>query len=84
MMYKGKMMIKQASLVTPPLQPFTKWTGGKRKLLPILRSYMPEKFNCYFEPFVGGGNLIENVSGHCIGADNNKYTIALLKYIQNY
>lgn len=39
------------------MQPFTKWTGGKRQLLPILRSYMPEKYNCYFEPFIGGGAL---------------------------
>jgi modification methylase dpnIIA len=34
------------------LQPFTKWTGGKRQLLSVLRSYMPEKYKCYFEPFV--------------------------------
>lgn len=39
------------------LQPFTKWTGGKRQLLSELRSYMPEKYKCYFEPFVGGGAL---------------------------
>lgn len=39
------------------LQPFTKWTGGKRQLLGELRSYMPETYGCYFEPFVGGGAL---------------------------
>lgn len=39
------------------LQPFTKWTGGKRQLLSVLRSYMPEKYKRYFEPFVGGGAL---------------------------
>ena len=39
------------------LQPFTKWTGGKRQLLGELRSYMPETFGRYFEPFVGGGAL---------------------------
>ncbi|UTX65223.1 DNA adenine methylase [Streptococcus constellatus] len=39
------------------LQPFTKWTGGKRQLLGELRSYMPENYNRYFEPFVGGGAL---------------------------
>ena len=39
------------------LQPFTKWTGGKRQLLGDLRSYMPENYNRYFEPFVGGGAL---------------------------
>lgn len=39
------------------LQPFTKWTGGKRQLLGELRSYMPETYGRYFEPFVGGGAL---------------------------
>ena len=39
------------------LQPFTKWTGGKRQLLGELRIYMPENYNRYFEPFVGGGAL---------------------------
>ena len=39
------------------LQPFTKWTGGKRQLLEELRSYMPETYGRYFEPFVGGGAL---------------------------
>ena len=39
------------------LQPFTKWTGGKRQLLGKLISYMPETYNRYFEPFVGGGAL---------------------------
>ncbi|KXT75642.1 Methyl-directed repair DNA adenine methylase [Streptococcus sp. DD12] len=39
------------------LQPFTKWTGGKRQLLSVIKSLMPEKYNNYFEPFVGGGAL---------------------------
>ena len=39
------------------LQPFTKWTGGKRQLLGELKSYMPETYGRYFEPFVGGGAL---------------------------
>lgn len=39
------------------LKPFTKWTGGKRKLLPILKENLPPKYNRYFEPFIGGGAL---------------------------
>ena len=63
-----------------------KYTGSKRRvakeILPIILK--DRQLNqWYVEPFVGGGNLIENVSGHCIGADNNKYIIALLKYVQN-
>lgn len=39
------------------LQPFTKWTGGKRQLLPVIKSFMPESYHHYFEPFIGGGAL---------------------------
>ena len=39
------------------LQPFTKWTGGKRQLLPVIKSLMPDSYGRYFEPFVGGGAL---------------------------
>lgn len=39
------------------LKPFTKWTGGKRQLLSEIKSRMPEVYNNYFEPFVGGGAL---------------------------
>ncbi len=38
--------------------PFVKWAGGKRQLLPQIRERMPEKYNCYYEPFVGGGAVI--------------------------
>ena len=38
--------------------PFVKWAGGKRQLIPQIRERMPEKYNDYYEPFVGGGALI--------------------------
>ena len=40
------------------MKPFTKWTGGKRKLLPILTELLPDDFNRYYEPFIGGGALL--------------------------
>lgn len=40
------------------MKPFTKWTGGKRKLLPILTELIPDDFNRYYEPFIGGGALL--------------------------
>jgi DNA adenine methylase len=40
------------------LQPFLKWAGGKRQLLPKLREQMPAKFKKYFEPFIGAGALL--------------------------
>jgi len=37
--------------------PIVKWVGGKTKLLPELLARMPEQFNRYYEPFIGGGAL---------------------------
>ena len=38
-----------------PVRPILKWAGGKRQLLHALRSFYPEEFNRYIEPFVGSG-----------------------------
>jgi DNA adenine methylase len=35
--------------------PFVKWAGGKRQLLSQIKERMPQNFNKYVEPFVGGG-----------------------------
>ena len=40
------------------VQPFLKWAGGKRQLLPYIKSFIPKSFDCYFEPFVGGGAVL--------------------------
>jgi len=40
------------------LQPFLKWAGGKRQLLPEIRKYVPQKFNTYFEPFIGAAAVL--------------------------
>ncbi len=40
------------------VMPFVKWAGGKRQLIPQIRERMPEKYNNYYEPFVGGGAVI--------------------------
>ncbi|MFV0902253.1 DNA adenine methylase [Rothia dentocariosa] len=43
------------------LKPFTKWTGGKRQILHELTIRMPNKYNHYFEPFIGGGALFFDI-----------------------
>ncbi|WP_347161649.1 DNA adenine methylase [Peptostreptococcus anaerobius] len=40
------------------LHPFVKWAGGKRQLLPKIKERMPNKFNDYYEPFIGGGAVL--------------------------
>jgi len=39
------------------IQPFIKWVGGKRGLLSQITPLLPQEFNNYHEPFLGGGAL---------------------------
>ena len=43
-------------------KPFVKWAGGKRQIIDKLKQYVPYEFNTYFEPFVGGGALLFELS----------------------
>ena len=43
-------------------KPFVKWAGGKRQIIDKLRKLAPEEFNTYYEPFVGGGALLFELS----------------------
>lgn len=38
-------------------QPFIKWAGGKRNLLHQILPLLPDEFNAYHEPFLGGAAL---------------------------
>ena len=39
-------------------KPFVKWAGGKRQIIDELKKYVPEEYNTYYEPFIGGGALL--------------------------
>ena len=53
-------------------KPFVKWAGGKTQLLPVIHEMMPEYYNNYFEPFVGGGALFFSVQpAHAVINDAN-------------
>lgn len=43
-------------------KPFLKWAGGKTQMISDLLKYVPEKFNKYIEPFIGGGALYFSLS----------------------
>jgi DNA adenine methylase len=45
-------------------RPFLKWAGGKRQLLPRFRTFYPERFGRYFEPFVGSGAVFFDLWNH--------------------
>lgn len=38
--------------------PFVKWAGGKRQLLDRISERLPQTYNNYFEPFIGGGAVL--------------------------
>lgn len=42
-------------------QPFLKWAGGKRQLLPEIRKYIPDQFKTYYEPFIGAGAVLFDI-----------------------
>ena len=43
-------------------KPFVKWAGGKRQIIEKLKNYVPDEFNTYYEPFIGGGALLFELS----------------------
>ena len=43
-------------------KPFVKWAGGKRQILDKLTKYVPDEFDTYYEPFIGGGALLFELS----------------------
>jgi len=53
------MTSKVSASKNPLVAPFLKWAGGKRQLLPTIRTLLPRKKPAaYCEPFIGGGALL--------------------------
>jgi DNA adenine methylase len=66
------------------IQPFLKWAGGKRQLLPILTSYVPKNYNDYYEPFLGAGALFFKLQPRrAVINDNNTELINCYYVIEN-
>lgn len=62
--------------------PFVKWAGGKRQLIPQIKERMPEQYNDYYEPFVGGGAVtFELLPANALINDINKALINAYKQI---
>lgn len=63
--------------------------GSKNRItkyiVPIIQSYINENdTDKYYEPFVGGANVIDKInSSYKYGSDLNKYLIALLQHVQD-
>jgi DNA adenine methylase len=68
-------------------RPFLKWAGGKTRLLNCLLPLLPQRFNNYHEPFLGGGALFfevrNRVRGRCFLADLNDELINTWLVVQH-
>lgn len=54
-------------------KPFVKWAGGKRQVINELKKYIPNEFDTYYEPFIGGGALLfELAPKRAVINDSNK------------
>lgn len=61
-----------------------KWAGGKMQILECLIEQMPDKFNNYYEPFVGGGALFLSIKPtNAIINDLNAELINIYKCIKD-
>lgn len=66
------------------VQPFLKWAGGKRQLLPKIRELIPRKYKIYFEPFVGAGAVLFELQPQtALINDANEELVNCYKVIKN-
>ena len=64
--------------------PIVKWVGGKRQLMLELQKNMPENYNRYFEPFIGGGALFfELQPDNAYISDMNEELINLYQVVRD-
>ena len=69
------------------IQPFLKWAGGKRQLIPQMEKYLKKiKYTSYYEPFIGGGSILFYLQPNkAVVNDYNKDLIECYKCIKyNY
>ena len=77
----------RSHILNVAVSPVVKWAGGKRQLLPQLTKLLPQKFNVYYEPFVGGAALLtylynKNLITKAIASDTNEDLINLYETIK--
>lgn len=64
--------------------PFVKWAGGKGQLLDQLEPLLPDRFDAYLEPFLGGGAFYLALEpARAILADCNEDLIATYRVIRD-
>lgn len=73
-------------VATTQLRPFLKWAGGKGRLLARILPHVPESFDNYHEPFLGGGAMFlavrERMTGMAHLHDLNDVLINVWQRVQ--
>ncbi len=65
-------------------KPVIKWSGSKRSQSARIKEYLPEKFNRYYEPFIGGGSMLYAINpSNAVCGDICEPLIGLWKKIKN-
>lgn len=75
------------------VQPLLKWVGNKRKVANKIISFFPDRFNDYYEPFLGSGavlielleqkNLLLPIKfNQTWASDSNRYLIDIFNYVK--
>lgn len=63
-------------------KPFVKWAGGKRQIIDKLLKLVPVEYDTYYEPFVGGGALLFELSPkEAVINDSNKELMNVYKIL---
>lgn len=66
-------------------KPFLKWAGGKRQIVSELKKYIPAEYDCYYEPFVGAGALLFELSPQkAVINDSNKELMNVYDVLCDY
>ena len=77
----GRYIKPKDNYVTPIL----KWAGGKTQLLPEITARMPESYNKYIEPFIGGGALFFRLNADkAVIADSNPELVNMYRVIAEH
>jgi DNA adenine methylase len=71
-----------------------KWIGNKHRFAEEIVSYMPDKINTYYEPFLGSGAVLGTLCSHnnnslfkrfekAVGSDILPFLIEIFNYVKN-
>ena len=67
------------------MQPVIKWSGSKRSQSEIIKSFLPDSFGTYYEPFIGGGSMLYAINPEkAICGDICESLIELWKEIRDH